>query len=139
MARSLRLFAVLFVLLCLFARAALADEPSPSSGPFESMGLTAEQTGKLRQIHSQFSRQKRALHQQIDRLRQELSERMGVDTPDPAAIKQSLRDIVLLEERHQELLVDEFVQVLGVLTPDQKRLFRERMIHRILHDRKDRS
>lgn len=96
------------------------------------LNLTKEQRAQLLSVHQRFQGKKQSLRDQVDAKRQEIVGMMSSERPDRGAIERSLQEIVTLEGRRQTLVVDEYFEVLSILQPQQRKLFRDRVIRQIM-------
>lgn len=106
------------------------DDPVLLAG--DGMQITGDQANRLRDIHDRYTGQKSQLQTEIAAKRREVISLLGAEDASPDAVKAVLKRIVELEGRRQQLLVDEYFQVLTVLRPEQKRMYRERLLQRLL-------
>jgi Spy/CpxP family protein refolding chaperone len=93
--------------------------------------LSRDQQTKLEAIHHKYADRTRALKATIAAKRRELASQMSAEAPDRATVERQMQEIVTLEGQRQKLLTDEFFEVLGVLKPDQQKLFRARVVKQI--------
>jgi Spy/CpxP family protein refolding chaperone len=103
-------------------------EHSRASDLEAKLGLSPEQKQKLSAIHARYKTQKLELRESVTRLRQSIVSELKSDGPERSRIDRCLQDIVQLEGRRQKLMVDEFFEVMPVLSVEQRRIFREQIL-----------
>jgi len=110
----------------------------------KQLGLSDEQTGKIKGIESKYAPQREAIQKRIKPLREDLRKLSEMDEPDMSAVRQKLQEIGAARTDLRILLLQERVETRHVLTPDQKkkwddeqRKHREKMRERFEKDKKD--
>ena len=127
---------VALVLALMGGGPAFAEPSSHSSDVEAQLGLSSEQKAQLQVIHSRYKGLKQDLSAAVARLRRSVGDQINSDSPNRTSIEQGLQEIVHVEGRRQKVMVDEFFDVLAVLRPDQRRIFREHVMQHILRQRR---
>lgn len=128
---------LLLLLLTCGLRPVLAGPPEVVVAQSEqdltkALNLSKDQTSRLEAVHQRYAGQKQSLRQAVATRRQTLVSQMSSDDPDRGAVQRLLQEIVSLEGQRQKLMVDEYFEVLQILTPQQRRIFRTRVLNQIV-------
>lgn len=110
---------------------------APGYAQQDGLGLSDEQKTALRQIHNQYEGKRQEARIEMQTRRLELVKLVRTQEPDKEAIKAKMREVLSLEGRRQELIVDEIFEAKKLLTPEQFQTYRRKVLQRML-DRKDR-
>jgi Spy/CpxP family protein refolding chaperone len=121
------------VLIALVARpvAAQDHEHSPHLDLTQTLHLDTAQENKLREIYAKYQKPKDDLRARVREHRVAIVKEMSGPTPDRNAIEQHLQEVIRLEGERQRVMVDEYFEILAVLTPAQKKTFSEQMVKHI--------
>lgn len=119
---------VIALLLALLAVAPSMAQPPPG----ERMRLTATQKEQLREIRVRYKQIRGPNQVNIKAKRLELMQLLSQDQPDKGAVNAKVAEIMQLQNAIQQSLVDEIFEVRSVLTPEQWRNLRSRMIDQML-------
>lgn len=127
---TLRLVVLLMLALLVLPAAAQPGGP-PDGGPAR-MRLTMAQRQQLREIRNRYKDIRRPIMTDIKARRLELMQLLAQDQPDKTAVTAKLDEIMALQKRLQQTLVDELFEMRPIFTPEQWRNVRSRMIDEML-------
>ena len=116
------------VLACSALAQALPEE--------ESLQLSPPQARALKRIRSRFEGRLQDLQMQLEGRRLELAQMIRSDSADKASVKAKLDEIINLERERQQLFVDQLFEAKGQLSSAQWGPFRQRVLRRLLQERR---
>lgn len=122
---------VLILLLMLLSLSAQAQPGNPD-GPEHRMRLTGAQRQQLREIRGRYKQLRQPNQVAIKAKRLELMQLLAQDQPDKTAVNAKVREIMELQNQYQQTLVDELFEIRAILTPEQWKNVRSRMIDEML-------
>lgn len=102
----------------------------------EPLQLSPPQARALRRIRSRYEGRLQDLQLQLQGRRLELAQMIRSDSADKATVKAKLNEIMSLEGERQQLLVDHLFEAKGQLNAEQWGPFRQRVLRRLLQDRR---
>jgi len=114
---------------CLAGPGGPGGAPGAGFGPglLRGIDLTEEQTQLLEQLREQFQADTEATRQEMQAKQQQMRELWAADEPDTAAIKALIAEMEPLKTELAYAGVDHHVQVLSILTEEQRQTLQERM------------
>ncbi len=132
-------------LLAFVAAPATLAQPGPGPGgrlgqgprfatppPTQALQLTEEQRTKLDALMSEVRTKAGPIRERVRSLRQQLRTELLADKPDEAKIKQLRGDLAKAEQELTGLRLDQQTRFAQILTPEQRKLLRERRAARAL-------
>ncbi len=93
----------------------------------KNLGLSAEQTEKVRAIMAKYDPKREALRKKIAPLYKELFELMGQDMPDRNAVKAKMQQISDIKIELRLLMLDGRTEMFQILNAEQKAKWKEQM------------
>lgn len=121
--------AVWLLLACTWMGWALPPEEEP-------LQLSQPQTRALRRIRARFEGRLQDLQLRLEGRRLELAQMIRSDAADKATVRAKLDEIINLERERQQIFVDQLFEAKGQLSPAQWGPFRQRVLRRLLQERR---
>lgn len=103
-----------------------------ASPPIQALQLTEEQRTKLDALMSEVRTKAGPLRERVRSLRQQLRTELLADKPDEASLRQLRGDLAKAEQELMGLRLDQQTRFAQILTPEQRKLLRERREARAL-------
>ena len=119
---------VVAVLVCSAVAQALPEE--------ESLQLSPPQARALKRIRARFEGRLQDLQLQLQGRRLELAQMIRSDSAEKASVKAKLDEIINLERERQQIFVDQLFEAKGQLSSAQWGPFRQRVLRRLLQERR---
>ncbi len=123
---------VVLLLLALLIGPTRAQPPDGGGPPDRPMRLTAGQRQQLKEIRIRYKGRRQPLQTAIKAKRLELMQLLAQDQPDKGAVNAKVREIMDIQAQQQEAIVDELFEIRSILSPEQWRNVRSRMIDEML-------
>ena len=117
------------ILSCLTSARAIPPEDEP-------LQLSPPQARALKRIRSQYEGRIQDVQLRLQGRRLELAQMIRSDSADKATVKAKLDEIINLERERQQLFVDQLFDAKGQLSAEQWGPFRQRVLRRLLQDRR---
>lgn len=132
-------------MLALLFSPALSQDERPFSPPgmmggggqrfIERLKLTDEQRGQFDQLRFDFAKQAVSHQAKVKTARLELAQLIKADSPDRAAIEKKMGEVSQLENQGKLLFTSHWFSVNKILTPDQQKIWKERLGVAWMHER----
>lgn len=121
------------VIALLLAGSGMAWAEPPDDEPLQ---LSQPQTRALRRIRSRYEGRLQDLQLRLQGRRLELAQMIRSDEAEKAAVKAKLDEIINLERERQQIFVDQLFESKGQLSASQWGPFRQRVLRRLLQERR---
>ena len=102
----------------------------------EPLQLSPPQARSLKRIRARFEGRLQDVQMQLEGRRLELAQMIRSDSAEKATVKAKLDEIINLERERQQLFVYQLFEAKGQLRPAQWGQFRQRVLRRLLQERR---
>lgn len=102
----------------------------------EPLQLSPPQARSLKRIRARFEGRLQDLQMQLEGRRLELAQMIRSDSAEKPAVKAKLDEIINLERERQQIFVDQLFEAKGQLSSAQWGPFRQRVLRRLLQERR---
>lgn len=133
--------AALCAMLMLGGTAVLAQpEPAPRRTPppdrgrmqfMEKLGLSEKQKADIAGLRTEMEKSMVGIQSKIKLARIDMRTILSSDNPDKAALEAKMKEVSDLQFQAKKVTVDHLFSVYALLTPEQKKTFKEHMMARI--------
>lgn len=99
-------------------------------------GMTPQQKQAMTAVRDRYHPHHAEIARRLGARRSELANLIRADEIDKAAVKAKLDEILNVERERQQLFLDEIFEFKGLLRPEQWGPFRQKVLDRMLRDRR---
>ncbi|MEW6282195.1 MAG: periplasmic heavy metal sensor [Candidatus Eremiobacterota bacterium] len=107
-------------------------DPLDEGGGRGRLKLTAAQRQQIKEIRQRYRQSRQPIHTRVKALRLELLELLAQEQPDKGQVNAKVREIMDVQMQLQQSIVDELFEIRGVLTPEQWKALRSRLLDEML-------
>lgn len=99
----------------------------------EQLGLSDAQVKQITEVNAKFKKQHEALRDKMKPKFKELKVMLASDTVDPVKVRALLTEMSPLHVEAQMIMIQHFMEIEKILTPDQRTKFKKEMKNRFKH------